>query len=57
MLRRDEDLSFETLNVIRTGVCLFDSHVIVDRSLLFVMNVRWSKVICLWSEVILLRTL
>ena len=29
----------------------------VDRSLLFVMNVRQSEVVCLWSEVMLLRTL
>ena len=48
------DLSFETLAVTRTGVCLFNTHVKVDRSLLFVMNLRRSQVICLRSEVILL---
>ena len=47
MLRRDEDLSLETSDVTRTGVCLFDSHVNVDGSLLFVTNVRRYEVICL----------
>ena len=43
MLPRDEDLSFETSDVTRNGVCLFDSYVKVDRSLLFVINVQRSK--------------
>ena len=55
MLRWDQDISFKTLDVTRTGVCLLDGHVKVDRSLLFVMNVRQSEVICLWSEVVLLQ--
>ena len=45
MLHRDEDASFETSNVTRTEVCLFDSYVKMGTSLPLALNVPSLEVL------------